>query len=185
MLDNDHRALGQKFTARQQRQDRIHFTRGVGRVHEDPAKDPTFRLGGHAVQGVQHARSDDPNPSGEPKLAQIPLQDPQRSRITFHEVRCHRTARKGLDSKRASPGKQVKHRVRRGRTQNVEDGLAHLRPSGPGGGSTWRTQLAPTVGAGSDPHGRVTYRVQGGVVNQWTARLSFCACQIPFCSLPR
>jgi hypothetical protein len=105
MLDDDHSAVGEKFAAPKHRHDRLHLARRVGRVHEDPTKNPALCLTSEALQGAAHARSNGTSPSGEPKLAQIPMEDPQRSRITLHEISRHCAAGEGLDPKRASPGK--------------------------------------------------------------------------------
>jgi hypothetical protein len=76
MFNNNHGALGQKLAAREHRQDPPCLVRRVGWVHEHPAKDSALGRTGHALQGAEHTRSNDTSPTGETKLAQIPMQDP-------------------------------------------------------------------------------------------------------------
>jgi hypothetical protein len=87
---------------------------------------------------LRHAGPDDASPSSKPKLAQIPMQGSQGARIAFHEISSHRATGESLDAKGSGSSEQVQDRVRRRRTQDIEDRFAHLRPGGPCRGSTGR-----------------------------------------------
>jgi hypothetical protein len=52
MLDDHHGAVSQQLAAGKHGQDRPCLVRRVGRVHEDPTKDPALGSAGYALQGA-------------------------------------------------------------------------------------------------------------------------------------